>query len=139
MGPGGHNLFPGKAADTEGMKKLALGLPTLILLAVYFSGCAAILAKKQEPVSFASNPDGADIYVNGAKMGKTPLQINLDPKQNYTVEFRKGTETKTVLVNHSVAGGWIVLDILFGLVPIIVDAATNSWYTLDSNEARVAF
>jgi hypothetical protein len=34
------------------------------------------------------------------------------------------------ITNH-VGVGWIVLDVIFGLVPVIVDAATGSWYELD--------
>lgn len=32
--------------------------------------------------------------------------------------------------------GWIVLDVLAGLVPIIVDAATGAWYGLDQDNVN---
>ncbi len=33
--------------------------------------------------------------------------------------------------------GWIILDILGGLVPIIVDVATGGWYELDNTNVKV--
>jgi hypothetical protein len=32
-----------------------------------------------------------------------------------------------------VGAGWVVLDVLAGLVGIIVDAATGAWYELDQD------
>ncbi len=34
------------------------------------------------------------------------------------------------ITNH-VGAGWIILDVLAGRVPFVVDAATGAWYSLD--------
>jgi len=111
-------------------------LATTILV---MNGCATIFKGSTDTVNFSSDPSGAKVYVNGSLMGTVPLQLELKSSQTYTIEFRKeGYENKTVILNNSVGAGWIVLDILFGLVPIIVDAATGNWYSLDQAHVNAA-
>ncbi len=103
------------------------------------NGCATIFKGSTDTVNFSSDPSGAKVYVNGSLMGTVPLQLELKSNQTYTIEFRKeGYDNKTVILNNSVGAGYIVLDILFGLVPIIVDAATGNWYSLDQNHVNAA-
>ncbi len=35
-------------------------------------------------------------------------------------------------------GGWVVLDVIFGLVPVIVDAATGRWFYPSEDNVKVA-
>lgn len=96
------------------------------------TGCATLLAPKTHPLSLASEPHGAQVIVNGVNMGMTPLHLELKADQNYNIEFRKeGYEPQTHIVNSQVAAGWVILDVLFGLVPVIVDASTGAWNKLD--------
>ena len=109
------------------------------IIAFVFSGCATLFHGSTDKIDFSSNPSGAKVYVNGQLMGTTPLQLNLQSKHAYTIEFREeGYENRTVMVNASVGGGWIVLDILGGLIPVIVDAATGDWYSLDQEHVNAA-
>ena len=72
-------------------------------------------------------------------MGTTPFQLAMKSSQTYTIEFRKeGYENKTVVLNNKVGAGWIILDILGGLIPVIVDAATSDWYSLDQEHITAA-
>lgn len=94
--------------------------------------CASIFKGNSSKIDLASKPTGAKVYVNGNLMGETPLHLKLESKGNYAIEFRlEGYPTKTVNVTNHVGAGWIVLDVLCGLIPVIVDAATGSWYELD--------
>ncbi len=71
-----------------------------LLVLISLSGCATVLKGSNEKVSFSSDPSGAEIYINGQYMGKTPLQINLRSKDVYSIEFRKqGYEPKVVQLN----------------------------------------
>ena len=102
-----------------------------------FSSCATLFKGSNDGVSFSSDPTGAKVYVNGNLLGTTPVQFELKSKNTYTIEFKKdGYETKTVLLNNSVGGGWIVLDILGGLIPVVIDAATGNWYSLDQDHVN---
>jgi len=111
----------------------------LVIFIITFEGCAAIFSGSSQKVDFSSDPSGAKVYVNGNYMGVAPLQLKLEKKHSYTIEFRKeGYENKTVLITNSVGAGWIVLDALGGLIPIIIDAATGSWYSLDQDHVNAA-
>jgi len=97
-------------------------------------GCATIFKGPSNMVDFSSDPTGAEVYVNGYLMGKTPVKLKLESKRTYTIEFKKeGFETKTFTLTNHVGAGWIILDVLAGLVPVIIDAATGSWYELDQD------
>ena len=86
-------------------------------------------------VDFSSDPSGAKVYVNGNLMGTTPVKLKLESKRTYHIEFKKeGYETKIFNITNSVGVGWVVLDILAGFVPVIVDAATGCWYELDQDK-----
>jgi len=113
---------------------------SIFLMASLFlltSSCATIFKGNTSKIDFNSNPQGAQIYVNGNYMGDTPIRLKLESKQTYNIEFRKeGYKTKTFNITNHVGAGWIVLDVLFGLVPVIVDAATGSWYDLDQKNVN---
>jgi hypothetical protein len=119
--------------------KIAAYLCILATAASVLNGCATIFKGSTDTVSYSSDPSGAKVYVNGQLMGTTPFQLELKSNQTYTIEFRKeGYENRTVILNNSIGAGWIVLDVLFGLVPVIVDAATGNWYSLDQTHMNAA-
>ena len=97
-----------------------------------FSGCATLFKGTSEKINMESSPVRADVYINGQFMGKTPLQLNLAVKKSYAIEFRaEGYQPRVYHINNRVGAGWVILDVLLGLVPVIVDAATGAWYHLD--------
>ncbi|MDG4945739.1 PEGA domain-containing protein [Weeksellaceae bacterium KMM 9713] len=120
------------------MKKILIFL-TAILILGSMSSCATLFGKKTHALAVSSEPAGAEVYVNGFKMGVTPIELNLKADKSYTIEYRKeGFDSVTRVVNTKVGAGWVVLDVLGGLVPIIVDAATGSWNKLDQDAVNAA-
>lgn len=113
----------------------SLVVPVLLVVIIYLvTGCATLFKGASENVDFSSDPSGADVYVNGSLRGKTPINLKLESKKTYTIEFKKdGYEPHTYTITNHVGAGWIILDILGGLIPIIVDAATGAWYELDQD------
>ena len=113
------------------MKK-AISITLAIALFLLTSSCATLFKGTSSRVDFSSDPQGAKIYANGNYMGDTPIRLKLESKRTYNIEFRKeGYQTKTFNITNHVGAGWVVLDILAGLVPVIIDAATGAWYELD--------
>lgn len=112
----------------------------ILLTSFGVMGCATLFKGGTEKVSFQTIiPRNAKVYVNGSFMGNTPLQLNLNSKVNYTIEFKaEGYESKTVLVNTNIGAGWVILDILGGLLPVVIDAATGNWATLDQTSINAA-
>jgi len=109
-----------------------------VLLVLFVSSCATIFKGSKSNLALESDPAGAQVFIDGHYMGDTPLRLKLESKRDYAIEFRKeGYLTKTVNVQNKVGAMWIVLDVLAGLVPVIVDAATGSWYELNQDNVKV--
>jgi len=115
----------------------------LCLACLLAGSCASIVKGSYSSVALNSQPQGAQVYVNGHLMGETPVRLKLKSRHTYAIEFRKeGYPTKTVTVKNHLAAGWIVLDALFGLVPlvldaVIVDVTTGSWYQLNQKNIDI--
>lgn len=123
------------------MKRLSQFVSAAVVLGLFWalSGCATILTSKQTDVRFSAEPSGASVYVNGSLMGKTPLQLKLEKNKDYVIEFREeGYQSKTVFLNKGLGAGWLILDVVFGLVPVIVDAVTGDWNFLTADNVKVA-
>lgn len=115
-------------------KATILSLSLIVVTSIGLSSCATLFGKKTHALAVGSDPSGADVYVNGFKMGTTPVELNLKADKSYTIEYRKeGYQSITRVVNTKVGAGWIVLDVLGGLIPVIVDAATGNWNKLDQD------
>ena len=84
------------------------------------------------PGNLALARDALQNYV-----GETPVAVDLSIRREHTITFRKdGYQDRSYQVSRAVGFGWILLD-LFGLVPIIVDAATGDWFMLDTEHVNV--
>lgn len=111
----------------------------LLIISVFLlsSSCATIFKGTSQEVNFNSDPQKAEVCVNGTKMGETPVALKLVCKKTYTIEFkREGYETKAYTITNHVGAGWVILDVLTGLVGVIVDAATGAWYSLDQKNVN---
>lgn len=123
------------------MGKIPKVLTVLVccILAVSLMGCATLFKQKSRTVNFDSDPQGANVYIDGNRMGKTPFPISLSNLKACTVTFKKdGYEDKTYIINTKVGGGWVVADI-FGItiVNILVDACSENWLNLDTSYVKV--
>jgi hypothetical protein len=111
---------------------------SMCLVFLLVTSCAAIFKGSRSKLDLASTPTGAKVYIDGNYQGETPLKLRLESKRDYAIEFRmEGYPNKTVNIQNKVGAGWIILDILCGLVPVIVDAATGSWYQFDQRAVTV--
>lgn len=98
------------------------------------SGCGALFNGGPGQVNFTSEPAGAEVWIDGSRRGVTPVVLPLAKNDDYAVMFRKaGYQDVTATLTKRVSAGYVVLDVLGGLLPIIVDAATGSWYVLDTD------
>lgn len=97
-------------------------------LAVLSTGCAAILGSKQKDFSLQSTPEAADVFLDGNRLGTTPVKVKLSNQQEHTFVFKKeGYKDASCTLSKGTGAGWVILDILGGLIPVVVDAATGSW------------
>ncbi len=103
----------------------------IALLALSLCSCACLVNGTKQQVQINSNPDGADISVNGIPYGQTPNTIQLHRKQTHQVQLAKKGYTTT---SHSIdrrLSGWVWVDFYFLIIPGFVDLGVGSAYTLD--------
>lgn len=116
------------------MNKLFLGL----ILALGMSSCALIFKGDSARVTFTSSPSQAEVLVDGNSIGQTNTQAVLKTNKSYNITFRKvGFKDQTYMLTNRVGAIWIVLDVLGGLVPLVIDAATGAWYEFENTNVNV--
>ena len=119
------------------MKK-AVSIMVLITFVFMLSNCATIFKGEYRDVRINSEPDNAQVYVNGEFQGRTPLKLELRPDESYTIEFRReGYNTQVRQIKNKIGVGWVVLDVICGIVPVLVDALTGAWYDFDQRYVNV--
>ena len=119
--------------------KVLLACAMVVIVSLSMTGCATILKQKTRVVNFDSNPQGADVYLDGDRVEQTPFPYSLSNLKSVNITFKKnGYMDKTYIINTEVGGGWVIADI-FGLtiVNILVDACTNNWLNLDTSYVKV--
>ena len=115
-------------------------LVVLLFAAMWASGCATVFTGTKENVTFESEPEEAEIMINGASHGKTPLSINLQKKDSYTIVLKKDCyEDKKFYVTRTMQMEWAILDWALSilLIPVAVDWYTGAWYEFDKNHVTV--
>jgi hypothetical protein len=60
------------------------------------------------------------VYLDGNRIGTTPARAKLDNHKTHTFVYKRNGFKDG-------SSGWVIFDVISGLVPIIIDAATNSW------------
>jgi len=121
-------------------------LVCIAIVIATLSSCASIVSKSSWPVTFHSNPVGANISITNKKgvevySGKTPATMKLKSgsgffgKESYTIVLNmEGYEAKKITLDCKL-NGWYFGNLLFGglIGLLIVDPATGAMYKLDKD------
>jgi hypothetical protein len=103
----------------------------VILFIISFTGCATILENEREEINIKSEPQGADFFINGVYFGKTPQTVSLERSLDHLIVFElDGYHSKIQLIQRDIQGWYVVLDLLFGVLPAIYDGVYGSWCSL---------
>ena len=107
----------------------------VLVFVISMSGCATIAHPKTSEVSINSNPEGASVFFDGNRVGKTPLTITASNKQPLTVSLKKeGYEEISKRVEVKTSTGCFVADCflppVYGCAWIILDACSGNANTL---------
>jgi hypothetical protein len=110
--------------------------PVIILLfsiCMGFSSCATILGGKRNTLNIQSGqPDSAMVFLDGIYLGQAPFKIHISKyklQHRSMIEIKKeGYETFYYEVLRSPHIGYVVADILTGVIPLIVDVADGNIY-----------
>ena len=113
------------------MKNSLLILSVLILS----SSCATIMTGKTQEVTFDSEPQGAEVAVNGRVIGKTPTTIQLDKKKDQTVSFKlEGYKTQTRTLETKVNAWFMGNIVLGGFIGSTTDGITGGMHEYSPNQ-----
>lgn len=110
------------------------------LVALVLSGCATIVSGTKYPVRISSTPSQAKFVVKNATgnviySGQTPQTLTLESgtgfsASSYTIGFEKSGYEKTSYTLNSTIDNWVVGDIFFGLLGVIIDLGTGAAWEL---------
>ncbi len=119
------------------MKRL-LSFVVVAVMLVSFSGCATIFRGPNQQVGLNASTPGAEVFIDGQKVGVTPMKLSLKTDKQYTITFKKaGFKDATYRLTNRVGALWVVLDVLAGLLPLIVDISTGAWYEFETTDVNV--
>ena len=91
----------------------------LLAACIFSSGCATAINGTTQRVAVASDPPGAQVYVNDAPVGVTPAFVEV-PRRDSDLQLRLEKEgyEPTVLSLERSRSGWLAGNVLFAGVPI---------------------
>ena len=99
-----------------------------VFCVVLLTSCATVFSGNSDDVTITSDPTGALVAIDGVPRGRTPLTVDLEKGNSYSVSVSKdGYEAGYATLTNRVGAGWVILDIFAGLVPVVVDAVTGAW------------
>ena len=108
------------------------------VLVLLLSGCATLFGSDTKIISFGSRPEAAEVLIDGASYGTTPVSLELNNHESHVVVFRKeGYRDITCNLDASVETTWVILDVLGGLIPLVVDVATGNWKGIQQESCDV--
>jgi len=97
-----------------------------ILLTTILSGCATVMSGSEQVISFNSEPEQADVYLSGKKIGTTPFKVRVPKGSNQTISVRKeGYKTYSTPLTTTF-DGWFIGNLITGLFGSTTDAATGA-------------
>jgi PEGA domain len=108
-------------------------LSVLLSAGLLVSGCATIVHGTSQEIPFSSNPEGAEVFVNGSARGVTPTTVSLPrSSSSYNVVYKKeGYEDTTENLHSSISGYYFLNIVLGGIVGLVLDAMDGAWFDYD--------
>lgn len=130
------------------MKRLLLIVTAIVSLAL--CSCATIFTKSKYPVTFHTNPNGANILIENREQrvvfeGLSPATVKLKAaagymkKEEYKITISKdGYESKIIHITPNL-DGWYIGNILLGGVigMLIIDPASGAMYKIAKSDRYI--
>lgn len=108
-------------------------LLTVALAGLSISGCGTIFQGTTESISVQSTPGAATV-----RGYTTPAVLELSRKQSHHLVFSKpGYKDAHFDIQTRVSAGYVVFDILVGIIWVAIDASTGGWNDLYPDVAVV--
>ncbi len=119
-------------------KRVLFVVPVSLLVLLTLPGCGTLFTPNTKAIPLDSNPVAAEVTVDGISHGVTPLTLELSNRESHVIQFAKeGYKTVSCELNAKTNVGIVVLDVLGGLLPLVIDVATGNWKTLEGDVCSV--
>ncbi len=127
------------------MSKNRCKLYSLLFSVLFLYSCASIIHGPTQNVDISSQPTGANIFIDGRRIGQTPMSLPMrrkgrivgepSDKKEYNVSIEmQGFYPYEIKLKREV-DGWFWGNIFFGgIIGIIVDASNGAMYKLTPNQ-----
>lgn len=99
-------------------------------LASSVTGCGLIFTGTTDPVRFSSEPSGAEVKVNGMKVGRTPLEFDVSKSGSQMIQFSKEGYDNQVIATRTTFNPVSILNTIC-LVCWLVDAVSAGMEEVD--------
>jgi len=112
---------------------------TVLIGSILLTGCGTVMHGTHQSLGISSAPQGAKVETAPITTTyTTPATLILERNHEYVLTFsREGYTPATLNIRKDIGPGTVIADILLGIVPLIIDAATGAWYGLSPESANV--
>ena len=108
---------------------------SILVLAMFASGCATVLDGSSQVVSFDSSPNGARIFVNDVEVGTTPLSMQIRRSRNTIILAKKdGYEDQQLALRTTTNGNFWRNLMTGGVVGSTVDYLSDAMIEYSPNQ-----
>jgi hypothetical protein len=108
-----------------------LPLASLALCSLLAGGCASIVKGTTQPIPVSSDPTGADVKLDGNRVGQTPMTVEVKRKTDHLLTLEKaGYQSESVAITRNIGGAVFGNILAGGLVGWGVDAVSGAQYNL---------
>lgn len=89
---------------------------------VALSSCALIMGGTEDPITFTSEPSGAEVFIDGQAKGVTPATIEVKTSDDVSIVLKKSGYKDAYVRNHTSFDLWTIGDVVVGgLIGFLVD------------------
>lgn len=110
---------------------MVTSMSLLLICSILFTACGTIVNGSRQDVSVSSYPSGALLKVDGMGVGTTPIILDLEREDDYTLRLELAGYVPYDILIRSKVSGWVVGNLIFGGIPgLVVDLITGGMYRL---------
>ena len=102
-------------------------------------GCASIVKGTTQAIPVASSPTGADVKLDGNRVGQTPMSVEAKRKTDHLLTIEKeGYQSESVAITRDIGGAVFGNIIAGGLIGWGVDAISGAQWNLSPKTISIS-
>lgn len=113
--------------------KIYIYVIVITLISFSFSSCATLFTGQNQNLSFSSEPNGANVTLDGVHLGKTPFEAKIKKSSKKVFMFSKEGYQNEMVILKGKFNPTSLLSILFAGVGIGVDFVTGAAWKYESD------